>query len=348
MSAPATQIPRRMARHGGRAAESGISFVEVMVSLALLSVIGLIFYQLFIGSMRVTMMLESESDLVTLGQRVVNEMRLEIMQSRTAFEDDTVGQSYLAQVSLPTDAPVLTGSLLPIVDTGGRLEPDSGTRRVGNSMLLARHLEPTLVPFDHDGDSNTPEIDFEADLYRFRYVYLSENTERSFLKNGHYLDLVLATSGRYADFFQLDGLTAAQKADVAVDLYAGGITTAWDPGRPADQAFYQIQSDGSLTGPFSHTIDLTEYRSLLPEFRGGRISGSMNYSVGIQSDPPLETDDRIGLYAEPSGPFPGGFEVLAVGPASSRQVLVRVVLLAEYNRRLSSHENRVIVTTSSF
>jgi hypothetical protein len=74
----------------------------------------------------------------------------------------------------------------------------------------------------------------------------------------------------------------------------------------------------------------------------------MNYSVGFSATPPLDTQDVIGLYAQASGTFPGGLEILSVGPASSRQVLIRVVLLAEYGNRLSSHENRVLVTTSSF
>jgi hypothetical protein len=98
----------------------------------------------------------------------------------------------------------------------------------------------------------------------------------------------------------------------------------------------------------SHSIALPGTDSLMPQFRGGRVEGSMNYSVGVQTDPPLKISERLGLFAQPSGNYPGGFESLIVGPAASRKTLVRIVLVAEYSNKLNASANSVISDTAEF
>jgi len=308
----------------------------------------MMYYSLYIGTMKVNMFLESHNDLTTLGQRTANHIRDEISQSRLLFQEDTMGLSYVSRLSTPADRPVMSGSVLPVIDPTGALIPDNGSRRVGNSLLLAREELPETFSVDHDGDAMTPPVDLLADLYRFEYVYLSENTERNFNGLGYYLDLVEAKSDPYADYFQLTGLTSAVRSQVASGLIAMGVTFAWDPGQTADQAFYRIQGDGTLSGPLSHSIALPETDSLMPQFRGGRVEGSMNYSVGVQTDPPLKISEKLGLFAQSSGNFPGGFESLIVGPAASRKTLIRIVLVAEYSNKLNASANSVISNTSEF
>ena len=65
---------------------------EVSVSLFLLSIISLLFYQIFIGTMRTNMMLESHNDLAMLGQRSVNFVKEEVLQSKVLYQDDSRGQ----------------------------------------------------------------------------------------------------------------------------------------------------------------------------------------------------------------------------------------------------------------
>jgi hypothetical protein len=123
---------------------------------------------------------------------------------------------------------------------------------------------------------------------------------------------------------------------------------AVDPWKDVTQAFYSVESGGTLNGPLTHNVTLDEYESLLPEFRGGRVSGKMTYSVGIQRDPPFHTADPVNLYAQPNGNFPGGLETLIVGSASSRRVLVRLALHADYGDKINSHVNVVTSATSEF
>jgi hypothetical protein len=328
--------------------ERGFSISELLVSLLLMTVISMLFYQLFIGTMGTNMMLESHNDLATLGQRSVNTIKEEILQSKVLFQDDTRGQGFLSKLAVPSVHPVLNGTLLPIIDDSGTIKPDTSTRRTGNSLLLLRELTPTSYWIDHDADGGTADIEVLVDLYSFEYVYLSPNTSRSFKQQGHYLDLVRAQSEEYASYVQLAGLTPTARTALASQLSNDGVGYAVDPWKDVSQAFYAVESGGALNGPQNHTIALDEYESLLPEFRGGRVAGKMTYSVGIQHDPPFPAADPVNLFAQASGDFPGGLEALIVGSTSARRVLVRLALYADYGNKINSHVNVVTSTTSEF
>lgn len=325
-----------------------MTFIEMMVALTLLMVTSALYYSLFIGTMDVNAFLESHNDLTTIGQRSVNVIKDEVSQSRLLYEEDALGQSYRSAMILPSIRSPLSGSLLPIVDPTGVIEPDGATRRVGNSLLVAREELPLSIWVDHDADSNTPDVEFLADRLRLEYFYLSYNYDRSFMAHGYYLDLIQVRSVVYADHFQLSGLTPAVGQLVAADLNAQGITMAWDPSQEATQAFFPISGSGTLSGPVSATIDMSDFRSLMPEFRGGSIQGKIEYSVGVHADPPLSIPESVNLFAQRSGDFPSGFETLIVGPSSARKVLSRVVLVSEHRGKVNSAVNTVIATTAEF
>ena len=340
--------PRSTSNVDPRKGERGVSFIEMMVALTLMMVVSAIYYGLFIGTMEINVFLESHNDMTTIGQRSVNLIKDEISQSRLLFQENTLGQSYRSAMTLPSVRPPLSGSLLPIIDPTGVIEPDGGTRRVGNSLLVAREELPLSIWVDHDADSGTADVEFLADLVRLEYFYLSYNYDRSFMGNGYYVDLVRASSVVYADYFQLSGLTAAIGQLVGTQLNAQGITMAWDPTLTADQAFFTISGSGVLSGPVATTIDMSDFRSLMPEFRGGSIQGKIDYSVGIQADPPLPIPESVNLFAQRSGDFPGGFETLIVGPSSSRKVFSRLVLVGSHGVKVDSAVNTVIATTAEF
>jgi hypothetical protein len=327
----------------------GFSVTELLVAVILLTLVSMLFYELLVGMVRVNVHLESSNDLTTLSQRAVNVIKDELLQSRAQFEDDALGNGYLGALVLPPAMPALAGSELPLIETSGSLVPDSGSRRTGNSLLVARPELPQRLWIDHDDDAGTADVEFLGDTFYFEYFYLSQNTERQFDRFDYYLDLIRARSEPYADYFLISSLDPIPAREVAAALYADGVRYAWDSGKPIDQAIYQIQATGSLTGPIgSPTITLSQAESMLPEFRGGRVSGSMDYSVGIQTPTPMQRIGPVNLYAQSSGPFPGGFEVLVVGPPASRKALVRLVLLAEHRGELKSQTNVITGTVSSY
>jgi hypothetical protein len=322
---------------------------ELLVAVILLTLVSMLFYELLLGMVRVNVHMESRNDLTTLSQRTVNVIKDELLQSRAQFEDDALGNGYLGALALPTAMPALTGSELPLIDTNGRLVPDSGSRRTGNSLLVARAEVPKRLWIDHDGDAGTADVEFLGDTFYFEYFYLSQNADRQFDRFDYYLDLIRARSEPYADYFQISSLDPGPAQEVAAALYADGVRYAWDPGKTIDQAVYQIQATGSFSGPVgSPTITMSEAESMLPELRGGRISGSTEYSVGIQTPTPMRPIGPVNLYAQSSGPFPGGFEVLVVGPPASRKALVRLVLLAEHGGDLKAQTNVITGTVSAY
>ena len=320
----------------------------MMVAMTILLVVSAIFYSLMIGTMDINSFLESHNDMTTIGQRSVNIIKDEVSQSREIYEQDTVGQSYLSAMTLPSLLPKLSGSLLPVINATGWVQPDGATRYVGNSLLMAREELPLSIWVDHDSDSNTPDMEFLVDLLRLEHFYLAYNYDRSFSGNAYYLDLIRARSVAYADYFQLSGLAPAVRQLVAIDLNTQGITAAWDPTLQANQAFFSISTSGALSGPVSASIDMSDASSLMPEFRGGSIQGKIDYSVGLHTNPALPLADPVNLFAQKTGDFPGGFETLVIGPSAARRVFSRLVLLSEHRGKYNSAVNTVISTTAEY
>jgi hypothetical protein len=320
-----------------------------MVVLALMSVVSLMFYQMYMGTIKSTMFIESKNDLAMFSQRTINRMKMELMQSRRLYQNDTRGNSYLNAYQIPGDRPVLNGSRLPIAHPNGVIEEDAtGETYTGNMLLTVRERAPHEAVVDHDGDSATADVEFLADLYSFQLFYLAKRSDRELAPHSFYVDLHRLDSQRYADYFQLQGLDATYRTEVASSLHAAGIQMAWDPNSDADSAFYSIESDGSMTAVSNHAINPVDSASLLPELHGGRISGSMVYSVGIESDPSLGTPDPVSVLAQKSGLFPSGLEVKVIGPTGARKIFARLMLVSQYQQETTSRANTVVVTIAEF
>jgi hypothetical protein len=272
-----------------------------------------------------------------------------------AFEENALGSSYRAALTLPSEYPVWSTSLLPVADIASTtMAPDAaGSRFTGNSLLLARQMEPLTITYDHDNDRNTPDVEFLADRYRFEYIYLSPNPTRSFSRTGLTLDLMMATSAEYADYFQLSSITT-NRGGLATKLLARGIQRAWDPGQPIANAFYELSAatDGTFDAPLrAPTIPTIRERTLLKSLLGGRITGAMAYSVAFEPRsprPPFPLPQNIGTFAQADNSrpgFPAGFEAKIVGPAGSRQVMTRILLMAYIRGKYEAQQG--FVTTAA-
>jgi prepilin-type N-terminal cleavage/methylation domain-containing protein len=336
--------------------QSGFSLIEVTVTLLLLTVVMIIFYELMIGSMRASMFVESHNDLVVVGQRVINTIESEVLQAKMVFQEDALGPNYR---TLFTDAGanVWTDSRLPVFETGAEPDVDTGGQTfTGNSLLLARQLAPLEFPYDHDVTNNpptcdatpgTPDVMFQGDQYRFEFYYLSENSNRSFAGKGSYLEIMEARSQVFADYFQLNSLTECQRIQAIAGLLAAGITQAWDPGKDTTNGFHDLQADGQM--PINSSPEFTTTtKTMMPELKGGRISGKMEYSVGFNSDsitnPQFKFPDPIPLYGQENNNFPGGLEFKCVDNAGVKKILSRIVLLAQHTGTMESQANFVITS----
>ena len=136
-----------------RHSEKGFSLMEITVTLAIVSVIMIVTYQLIEQTMSATMFNESHNDLAVMSQKAVNTIQTEVMQAKLVFENDTTGNEYRTALTFPTTPSVWTTSLLPVIDPATTtFTPDPATERyTGNSLLLVRQLPPLSILYDHDG-----------------------------------------------------------------------------------------------------------------------------------------------------------------------------------------------------
>jgi prepilin-type N-terminal cleavage/methylation domain-containing protein len=335
--------------------QRGFSVIEMMVVMAVVSGLILIVYSMVDQTVHMTMFNESHNDLTVMTQRAVNAMQTEVVQSRTVYEENTVGSDYRAALT-PAPSNVWTTTRLPILQDDPLLAPDTGTgtsRFTGNSLLVARQLAPLSVLYNDDGNNGTPDVELLVDRYRFEYFYLSRDTSKSFSGAGFLLDLKEAISEEYVDYFELSSLGTSKLRRAVPRVQAAGFTRAWNAGQPIASAFYDLAgaTDGTFNAPItSPTIAVAKTVSLFPELRGGRVSGRMSYSVAFipSSGAPYPLKAPIASYArpDPSLPgFPAGMEVKIVGPQGTRKVMTRLLMMAHYRAR--SYETQEGFVTSS-
>ncbi len=341
-----------------RRAQRGMSLPEILVTLIIFSGLMIIVYSMIERTLHLTLFNESHNDLTIMTERGVNTIQTEILQTRTAFQEDATGAGYRSALQLPPAQPVWADTLLPIIDsTTTTIEPDTGNgsnRLTGNSLLIARQLSPLSVFYDDDNNPKTPDVEMLIDRYRFEYFFLSPNAKRSFGGTGITLDLVESTSVEYADYFQLSTLTHAQRQVVPPKVIAANSDTAGDTTQPVTQAFYDlnIAKAGAFAAPLkTPKININTTKSLFPELLGGRISGKMDYSIAFAPDKPVKPFPlRLPVFAyavaDTNFPhFPAGFEVKMVGPAKARKVMTRLLLMSNY--RASTYEAQQGFVTSS-
>lgn len=339
--------------------QRGMSLVEIIVVLAVVSVLMIIVYKLLEDAMHAAMFGESHNDMVIMTQRVVNRLHGEIMQSRVAYQEDATGSAYRAALQLPVLVK-WSDTLLPVFQTETTLDPDLGNgveRRAGNSLLIVRQLEPLSVMYDDDGKPGTPDVEFLADRYRFEYEYLVTRNGRSFGGTGFFLDLVESRSVEFADYFQLKSLTSAQLKLVVPKIQAAKITRAWDAGQPIDNAFYDLApAAGGAFGTVLNKpqIAIATTATLLPDMPGGRINGRIDYSIAFTpNDPikPFKITNPMFFYAQPDATypkFPAGFEVKIAGPSGHRKVGLRLVLMSNYRGGTYESQQGFVTTSARF
>lgn len=355
---PHTETPQktgRLAVRPARDSERGMSLLEVSVTLLLMSMVMSVFYEMILAGMRTSMFAESHSDLSSIGQRAVNSVHMELIQAKLIFQEDTLGAAYRDRyvTYLPGGVSVAPNSRMPIIDSSATVigtdpGPNNITNRTGNSLLVVRQLTPITVPWDHDANVNTADVNFLADQYQFEYYFLRRNTTRSFGGLGYYLEVMMATSQVFADYAQINDITT-NKAQIAAGARSvGGNLMAWDPGKSlATPAFYNISVAGALSSNTTPAFTLS-VKSLFPDFAGGRVSGAMEYSIAPNPTASITFKDPVPLYATSGSGFPNGLEFQIVGQSGTRLIATRMVLAANYNNNFSSQEAAVKSSARGF
>jgi prepilin-type N-terminal cleavage/methylation domain-containing protein len=316
--------------------EGAVTLIELMVSLAIFSVIALAAMSFMISSLKVNYYVEAQTDASNMGQQALDEMRGSLAQSKKLLD---VNSEFLALVDL-SSAPELAGELrLPKIEPGGSLSPRAGSKdgpfnksSVGNALLYVEALSPFQDP-------STKRF---IDRYRFVLYYVGK-AEGRIAHVPYVLDLVRVESGEYADFTQLDALSEEMEHTIVAALEKSGITHAWDPGAPPIAAFSRLSGARLVVPPEpKHRIVPARIASALPGVgRSQRGAGVIAYSIA-PNDGDVPIRNVVPKYGQAADGFPLGFEVLVTGPGHGRKVFVRLVVAAEAQGRFFSREHQML------
>lgn len=327
---------RHLRRHP---AALGVTLIELMVALAIFSVVALAAMSFMIDTVRVNYSVEAQADASNMGQQAVDDLRGSLAQSRKLLD---VESGFLELVDL-TAAPAPAGQIrLPRIEPNGSLTPRVGSRdnpfvqaSIGNAILFVE----ALPPFQ---EAETKRL---VDLYRVVLYYVAKADGR-IAHVPYVLDLVRVESAPYADFTQLDSMKTAEAETltrVIAGLEARGVTHAWDPGAPPIAAFSRLAGGRIVEPPEpGHKIVPVRVQSAVPGVgRRQRAAGMIAYSVAPNDgEVPIRT--RVPKFAQPADGFPHGFEVVVAGPGHGRKVLVRLVIAAEAQGRFYSREHQMV------
>jgi hypothetical protein len=338
--------------------------MEMMVVLAIVTVVFLASFSLLQDAVDTSLFVEEHNDLPIFAQGAVNAIQREMLQAQTVFDGTagSIGPGYFTamQPQLPATDAIFKNFKQPVANSTGTLVPDdpaAAQQYTGNCLLIVRQLDPAAVTIS----TGTLLVD----RYVFELFYLTQRQNHGFSTSNYYLDVVLAKSDIYADYNQVFNwqstkptLADMQAVNTALPKYVDARTglpqpmkRAWNPGQSAATAFYDIISDGTFKPVANPTIKVASTTSLIKPLRGGRVSGRMDYSVAFRpsstaSFPIREAIPKYAAFTASQPEFPSGLEFLIVGPAGSRRILARVVIMASYGLKYDSREATVITSAS--
>ena len=364
--------------------QRGFSLMEMIVVVAIASVVLLVAYQILEDSYKTALSLEARNEMTLMAQRPANAIQTAIYQAETIFGNDAagVGTSYYNRMStqLTGANAIATGTSLPVIAPTAVMTADGPTENfVGNCLLIARQLPPLFVNYDHDNNNSTAQIPFPVDRYRFELFYLRRDNGRAFSPTSSYtLSLHRARTIDFADAFQIrplmssgagNAFTLSQRQQITAGMNAAGLTKAWDtsPGLLANQAFYNITMSGTNAGVL--TLNTTQpltlasgtgVTNLTAEIYSADITGAVNYSIAYPQPTAVAAKFRGAAWMEEQsdGSFTqmsglrvaayggtNGFEVKVGGAGAGQRVLVRVVMMANFAAGIYDSEEAVVITS---
>lgn len=332
-----------------RSENEGLSLVEVMVTAVVLTIMVWMVTTLSVSGTNAQKFAGRLSRATEIAQDLTDDMRRELVSSVRLFHDDTIGRAYLSLLSFKAmKGPI--GHRLPKLSASGIFDKDGGAPKTGNTLLFARHAWST--PF-----RTTKGNVYRIDVYRLVHYFLTPEDGGPRKGSPLGLNLVKWVSEPLADGDAIDKITDADdRAEVLGHLVnrtpdlAGRVhpevQVVWLRGRdPADvKTLRHIQPSGTLfdnpqpprAAPWRILPDVSRSVNGLLHYR--------HHSIATNFAPETFRIGRFGTVSAAGSGFPHGFEVQIIGPASARQVLVRLIVVSTNNDGHRAHaESQVIV-----
>lgn len=320
--------------------------VELLITSAIMAILVLAVVPVFTVTQRGITSSEAHSSLKNGAQKAVNQVQHDLLESKRIFENTANDTAFLARVQLSGAPAALAGSKLPVMEENGSLSPGTTvffSTSVGNSLFFASVDTPLdLAVADSLGATSTVRID----RYHFHYYYLAQDTEGGAISDKVKRQLWHWESVPYADHEQLANIAdGVKRSSAAAGLYGNNVLYAWNASATsANAAFYDLSSGGNITANAGHNIPKQSAERIM-DFKTGLTAGGYRYSVCPNTGGTFNPPHAVPVFGTSSGDFPSGFEIVAVGPNSARQVFVRLVMVAQGSfKGFVSHEQVVLAT----
>ena len=320
--------------------QSGFSLVELIVSATLLAMMIYAVSTLAVSGGEAQEYARRLNRATEITHDVVEQMRTEMVSCVRIFGADTEGAENLALLDLSSmPAPHLNQRLPTIASTESPRRDTVGLEITGNTLFFAKLAWP-------DRFVCTSGREYMVDVYRWLYYYMTPEEGGPQPGTAVGLNLARFASEPLIDAASIDRITdATDQAEVLTHLVDGtpdadGLrhsraTIVWRRGAlPSVAGTLRMidDSDGSLSAtpingrpnPWSILLAQDTSMQTLLTYRHHSVAtnyAQANYGVG-----------RFGIVNNTGGGFPHGFEVQVVGPATSRQTLLHLVV-ASTNRR---------------
>ncbi len=306
-------------RSGARARrEAGFTIIEAAIVTVVVALMTLVIERTVSGVIDTERTMRAVRNTTERGQQSTDRIRDLVCMSRKLYQNDTIGNAYLAKLSR-TRFPPLSGARLPTVDEVNPMGPDvAGTPQTGNCLLFLREGDPYRAVAVKASKKMR-----SVDTYRLVCIYLALSTKTVVAGGPPAVELVEWRGDAYPNYTQVSGITpAAEKTQVVKDLYARfGVDYLWDPTGPVASSFYAIDGTGNISATPTAVSSIPE--DLNVSYGGRLVAGNMAIArtdVTSKVRMPMFTADPIATWT------PHGFEVKVTGPSGSRQVWIHLTV----------------------
>lgn len=305
---------------GGRRprVEGGFTIIEAVIVTVIVALMTLVIERTVGGVVETERSMRAVRNTTEKGQQATYRLRDLVSMSRKLYQNDTIGNGYLAKLSRTRFTP-LAGARLPIFDEVNPMGPDEvGDPHTGNCLLFIREGDPYRA-VSVAASKKLRSID----TYRLVNVYLAQSTRTVVAGGQPAVELVEWRSEAYPNYTQVIGITpVAERTQVVKNLYTRfGVDYLWNPTAAVGAAFYAIDGSGNIAASPTAVTAIPEDLNVSP---GGRfVSGNMAVArtdTTSQVRMPIFSVDPIATWT------PNGFEVKVTGPSGSRQVWLRLTV----------------------
>ncbi len=312
--------------------KSGFTLIELLISLVIISLVIPIVYQVSEGVVFSTTAVSVTNELKLINQKLIQNIKTDIVQSAVVF-DRTSG--YTLNLNLPANYTSLNRNKLPVINETGSFPPEPD--KVGNILFMAKYLSPVEITVNG--------TNYRIDCYRF--IYYSLVKDGNSLINGKNPIILMRSQSQetYVDYVAINSVSNNnQKKDLVKALYNIGIRHAIDL---KNTKFYALNSNGNINPENNHKVQM-ESNPASRDFGTSQIPGEKVYyavgynNMGLIDIPKFANADNSG------DRFPNGFEIAIAGPKSSRDILVRTVVIGYFSGKVLGNENTTIISVPQF